>query len=100
MDEIDELGDEKMGGLHIDAEKTNGAVLSKGTSSFDKLQLLVSLDIALELIHADRDGLKRTETFANYPGKYGHRVRETIEEIFILMLKAAGDRHIAPGFRM
>ena len=100
LDEIDELGDEKMGGLHIDTEKTNGAVLPKGTSSFDKLQLLVSLDIALELIHADRDGLKRTETFANYPGKYGHRVRETIEEIFILMLKAAGDRHIAPGFRM
>jgi recyclin-1 len=68
--------------------------------SYDKLQLLVSLDVALELIHADRDALKRTETFASYPGKYGHRVRETIEEIFILMLKAAADRHIAPGFRM
>lgn len=68
--------------------------------TFDKLQLLVSLDVALELIHADRDALKRTETFANYPGKYGHRVRETIEEIFILMLKAAADRHITPGFRM
>lgn len=74
---------------------------AEGTdSSFDKLQLLVSLDIALELIHGDRDALKRTETFANYPGKYGHRVRETIEEIFILLLKAAGDRHIAPGFRV
>jgi recyclin-1 len=69
-------------------------------SAFDKLQLLVSLDTALELIHADRDALKRVETFANYPGKYGYRVRETIEEIFILMLKAAGDRHIAPGFDM
>ena len=68
--------------------------------SFDRLQLLVSLDTALELIHADRDSLKRAETFAKYPGKYGHKVREAIEEIFILMLKAAGDRHIAPGFRM
>lgn len=68
--------------------------------SFDRLQLLVSLDVALELIHADRDALKRTETFARYPGKCGHRVRETIEEIFILMLKAVADRHIAPGFRM
>lgn len=67
--------------------------------SFDRLQLLVSLDTALELIHADRDSLKRTETFVRYPGKYGHKVREAIEEIFILMLKAAGDRHIAPGFR-
>jgi recyclin-1 len=68
--------------------------------SFDRLQLLVSLDTALELIHADRDSLKRCETFAKYPGKYGHKVREAIEEIFILMLKAAGDKHIAPGFRM
>ncbi|WWD19726.1 hypothetical protein CI109_104190 [Kwoniella shandongensis] len=68
--------------------------------SFDKLQLLVSLDTALELIQIDRDSLKRAETFAKYPGKYGHKVREAIEEIFILMLKAAGDRHIAPGFRM
>ena len=68
--------------------------------SFDSLQLLISLDTALELIHANRDSLKRAETFAKYPGKYGHRVREAIEEIFILMLKAAGDRHIAPGFKV
>nr|XP_019010411.1 recyclin-1 [Kwoniella pini CBS 10737]OCF49192.1 recyclin-1 [Kwoniella pini CBS 10737] len=68
--------------------------------TFDKLQLLVSLDTALELIQADRDSLKRAETFAKYPGRAGLHVREAIEEIFILMLKAAGDRHIAPGFRI
>lgn len=68
--------------------------------SFDRLQLLVSLDTALELIQADRDSLKRCETFAKYPGKCGQRVREAVEEIFVLLLKAAGDRHIAPGFRM
>jgi len=69
-------------------------------STFDQLQMLVSLDTSLELIQADRDALKRCETFASYPGKYGHKVRDAIEEIFIFMLKAAGDRHIAPGFRM
>ncbi|KAL7424555.1 F-box protein: endocytic membrane traffic, recycling ReCYcling 1 [Cryptotrichosporon argae] len=69
-------------------------------NSFDRLQLLVSLDTALELIHGDRESLKRTETFARYPGRYAARVRETIEEIFILLLKAVGDRHIAPGFRI
>lgn len=67
---------------------------------FDRLQLLVSLDTALELIQADRDSLKRCETFARYPGRYGHKVREAIEEIFILMLQVAADRHIAPGFRI
>lgn len=71
----------------------------KDEKSFDRLQLLVSLDTALELIQADRDSLKRCETFAKYPGKCGVRVREAIEEIFVLLLKAAGDRHISPGFR-
>ncbi|ODN94766.1 recyclin-1 [Cryptococcus wingfieldii CBS 7118] len=68
--------------------------------SFDRLQLLVSLDTALELIQVDRDSLKRAETFARYPGKAGYKVRDAIEEVFILLLKAAGDRHIAPGFRI
>ena len=60
--------------------------------------MLLSLDTALELIHADRDSLKRVETFSGYPGQYGHRVRDTIEEIFVLLLQALGDRHIKPGF--
>ncbi|KAF8686394.1 Exocyst complex component Sec10 [Rhizoctonia solani] len=66
--------------------------------SFDDLDLLLSLDTALELVHADREALKRCETFKDYPAPIGHRVRETIEELFILMLQAMGERHIAPGF--
>lgn len=66
--------------------------------TFDQLDLLLSLDTALELIHADRESLKRVETFSGYPGHYGHRVRDTIEEIFILLLQTLGDRHIRPGF--
>ncbi|KAG8757442.1 F-box protein: endocytic membrane traffic, recycling ReCYcling 1 [Ceratobasidium sp. 423] len=68
------------------------------TTSFDDLDLLLSLDTALELVHADREALKRCETFKDYPAPFGHRVRETIEELFILMLQAMGERHIAPGF--
>ncbi|CAL1709404.1 unnamed protein product [Somion occarium] len=71
---------------------------SASTASFDKMELLLSLDIALELIHADREALKRVETFIGYPGHYGHRVRDTIEEIFVLLLQALGERHIRPGF--
>jgi len=63
-----------------------------------QLDLLLSLDVALELIHADRESLKRVETFSGYPGHYGHRVRDTIEEIFILMLQALGERHVVRGF--
>lgn len=68
------------------------------SSNFDKFDLLLSLDTALELIHADRDSLKRVETFAGYPGQCGHRVHDTIEEIFVLLLQALGERHVRPGF--
>lgn len=61
-------------------------------------ELLLSLDVALELVHADRESLKRVETLAGYPGHYGHRVRDTIEEVFILVLQALTERHMTPGF--
>ncbi|KAJ2925297.1 hypothetical protein H1R20_g11764, partial [Candolleomyces eurysporus] len=63
-----------------------------------QLDLLLSLDVALELIHADREALKRVETFAGYPGHYGHRVKDTIEELFILFLQGLGERHVTTGF--
>ncbi|KAL5514904.1 hypothetical protein ACEPAG_2220 [Sanghuangporus baumii] len=78
----------------------NGIVSKNGVAkpSFDKMDLLLSLDVALELIHADRESLKRLETFAGYPGSYGHRVHDTIEEIFILLMQSMSERHISPGF--
>ena len=71
---------------------------SKHEAAFDEMDLLLSLDVSLELIHANRDAIKRLETFASYPGSYGHRVRDTIEEVFILLLQSMGERHIKPGF--
>ncbi|KAK4689590.1 recyclin-1, partial [Tremellales sp. Uapishka_1] len=99
-DEVSEKDPISQTPLETRSNTPNPNASSTDTKSFDRLQLLVSLDIALELIHSDRESLKRAETFANYPGKYGHKVRETLEEIFILMLKATSDRHIAPGFRI
>ncbi|KAF9456894.1 exocyst complex component Sec10-domain-containing protein [Collybia nuda] len=69
------------------------------TETKNKFELLLSLDVALEVIHADRESLKRVETFLGYPGYYGHRVRDTIEEVFILMLQALTDGHLSNGFR-
>lgn len=78
--------------------QTHASTLSSEKPGPEQLDLLLSLDVALELIHADRESLKRVETFAGYPGHYGHRVRDTIEEIFILLLQALGERHVAKGF--
>jgi len=71
---------------------------NSSTGGANSLDLLLSLDVALEVIHADREALKRVETFAEYPGHYGHRVRDTIEEIFILMLSALREGHMSKGF--
>ncbi len=80
-------------------QSTRVSTPNPNAAPLDNLDLLLSLDTALELIHADRDSLKRAETFSGYPGSYGHRVRDTIEEIFVLLLQALGERHIKPGFQ-
>lgn len=67
-------------------------------ASVEALDLLLSLDVSLQLIHATRDAIKRLETFAAYPGTTGTRVRETLDEAFCEMLAALGARHIAWGF--
>ena len=71
---------------------------SASSNVANSLDLLLSLDVALEVIHADRESLKRVEIFAGYPGHYGHRVRDTIEEIFILMLTVLREGHMSKGF--
>jgi recyclin-1 len=62
------------------------------------LDHLLSLDTALSLIHASRESLKRAETFAAYPAPMGHRVRDTLAELFVLLLVALEGRHVGPGF--
>lgn len=102
--EVDEVDTLTVPGVRTTASGVSTPVSTtsakESNNDFERLQLLVSLDTALELIHGDRESLKRTETFAKYPGKCGTKVVETVEELFILLLKAIGDRHIAPGFRI
>ncbi|KAF8273573.1 exocyst complex component Sec10-like protein [Lactarius quietus] len=68
--------------------------------SYDNLQLLLSLDVTLELIHTTRESLKRVEIFASYPGTYGVRVRESIEELATELLGGLGERHVRSGFEL
>lgn len=87
--------------LKCPAIAPNTALTTPGSAavhSWETLDLFLSLDVALELIHADRVSLKRVDAFAAYPGHYGHKVQDTIEEVFILMLQALAERHLKPGF--
>jgi len=63
-----------------------------------QLDLLLSLDVALEIIHADREALKRIEIFAGYRGHCGRMVHDTIEEISITMFQVLGGQHVVVGF--
>ncbi|KAI0665843.1 exocyst complex component Sec10-like protein, partial [Trametes maxima] len=72
---------------------------SPNPPTLDNFDLLLPLETVLEPIYTDRESMKRAETFSGYPGTYGHRVHDTIEEIFVLLLQALGERHIKPGFK-
>ena len=72
--------------------------VTTAAASWGTLDLFLSLDVALEFIHADRESLKRVDAFAAYPGHYGHKVQDTIEEVFILLLQSLAERHLKPGF--
>ncbi|KPV74787.1 uncharacterized protein RHOBADRAFT_27218 [Rhodotorula graminis WP1] len=65
---------------------------------FDRLQLLLSLDTALQLLQADRDSLKRIQTFLRFPGTYGRKVHDAIEEVFIVLLQVLNEKHVGPAF--
>ncbi|KAH7884202.1 exocyst complex component Sec10-domain-containing protein [Phlebopus sp. FC_14] len=78
--------------------QSSTAAISRPTTG--ALDLLLSLDVSLQLIHAARDAIKRLETFAFYPGTTGTRVRETLEEAFCDMLDVMGSRHIGWGFKI
>lgn len=63
-----------------------------------QMQLLLSLDTALQVIHVNRDCIKRVETFTKYPDEVGERVTKEIEDVAILFFHALGEGHVAPGF--
>ena len=84
--------------LVVVSNTTSQPPTTAAAPSRETLDLFLSLDVALELIHADRVSLKRVDAFAAYPGHYGHKVQDTIEEVFILMLQALAERHLKLGF--
>lgn len=113
--------------LSIDSKASSASKDNQPTSTaaaLPPLDLFLSLDVALELIHAARDSMKRLESFfpppanprghapppttdetnhvsrsvTGFPGPSGRKLRETLEEIFILLLITLRERHLDPGF--
>lgn len=82
-----------LGGNHASTQDGERAKQQQG----EEMQTLLSLDTVLEFVHADRESLKRIETFQAFPGTYGIKVREAIEEVLICLLRTVAQRHIVPA---
>ncbi|UZJ52112.1 hypothetical protein CBS101457_001432 [Exobasidium rhododendri] len=80
------------------ATPTTAPPPSTGKTMLTQMQLLLSLDTALQVIHINRDCLKRIETFLKYPSPLGEKVRALIQEVSLLCFRALGEGHINPGF--
>ncbi|KAG0041456.1 F-box protein: endocytic membrane traffic, recycling ReCYcling 1, partial [Gryganskiella cystojenkinii] len=64
----------------------------------EEMNSLLSVELALHLIHLDKDALLRLSAFARLGGVLGGRVQKTIESVFIALLRSMGNQHIRPGF--
>ncbi|KAG0327609.1 F-box protein: endocytic membrane traffic, recycling ReCYcling 1 [Podila horticola] len=64
----------------------------------EEMNSLLSVELALHLIHLDKDALQRLSAFAALGGVLGGRVQKTIEMVFISLLISMGQSHIKPGF--
>ncbi|KAF9431552.1 F-box protein: endocytic membrane traffic, recycling ReCYcling 1 [Entomortierella beljakovae] len=64
----------------------------------EEMNSLLSVELALHLIHLDKDALYRLSAFAGLGGVLGGLVDRTIEAVFISLLRTVGHQHIKPGF--
>ncbi|PLW46533.1 hypothetical protein PCANC_08529 [Puccinia coronata f. sp. avenae] len=62
------------------------------------LRALLSLDVALQAITVDRQALARLESFLPFNLPHRQKVVDTIEHVFILLLRSLGQDHIQPAF--
>lgn len=67
--------------------------------ALQKMQLLLSLDTTLQMIHLNRDSLKRLETFLIPSELNSRRVQSVVEQVATAFLASIADAHVNPGFR-
>ncbi|CCG85182.1 putative Secretion pathway protein Sls2/Rcy1 [Taphrina deformans PYCC 5710] len=69
-------------------------------SGLARIKRLLSLEVALQLIHTCKESIDRARSFVSFPGRMGEETREQCETMFSIMLQALGSRHIQVGFDM
>ncbi|MBW0485028.1 hypothetical protein O181_024743 [Austropuccinia psidii MF-1] len=72
--------------------------LDSDKPSQSHLGLFLSIDTSLKLISTNRESLKRVESFKHYTGKFKVKVKDTLEEVFIILLQTLGQKHFQVAF--
>ncbi|KAF7726758.1 F-box protein: endocytic membrane traffic, recycling ReCYcling 1 [Apophysomyces ossiformis] len=74
--------------------------LEDAQHELDMLQNLLSLEVALQLIHVNKDSERRVQRFIRigFPGRMKSEIQRVYEQIFIRLLKTLGNLHIKPAF--
>lgn len=67
--------------------------------ALQKMQMLLSLDTALQMIHVNRDSLKRLESFSSGPDTTTSEFAQVVERVATAFFACIGDKHVVPGFR-
>ncbi|AEO56865.1 hypothetical protein MYCTH_2302278, partial [Thermothelomyces thermophilus ATCC 42464] len=68
------------------------------TSRLEGIKTLLSIEVALSLVHAAKASLGRVAVFIQLGGQAGGEAREQCAAIFVTLLRILGNRHIKPGF--
>ena len=73
------------------------AIMNSGLA---RIKRLLSLEVALKLIHYGKESIDRARTFISFSGRTGEEAREQCETMFNIMLQALGTQHIQGGFEL
>lgn len=68
------------------------------TSKLEGIKALFSIEVALNLVHAAQASLGRVAVFIRLGGQAGGEAKEQCANIFIVLLRILGDRHVRSGF--
>ncbi|SAM09254.1 hypothetical protein [Absidia glauca] len=85
---------------HTNSMADPNDALETAQTQLDMIQDLLSLELALQLIHYNKDSERRVKRFIGigFTGRIKHDIQTTYEQIFIRLLKALGTEHIKPAF--
>lgn len=90
-----EIADGTSAALPTTELAARAAIMNSGLA---RIKRLLSVEVALQLIHKCKESIDRARSFVNFTGRVGEEAREQCETMFSVMIQALGARHVQGGF--